>query len=60
MRWKMENANKVKNIVDGSYEGLVDLYSPLILEMEQDGILYTIKDGLGKISAIKFRHKRDN
>ena len=26
MRWKMENPNKVKNIVEGSYSGLVDLY----------------------------------
>jgi hypothetical protein len=28
MRWKMENPNKVMNIVEGSYDGLLDLYTP--------------------------------
>ena len=26
MRWKMENPDKVKNIVEGSIDGLVNLY----------------------------------
>ena len=35
MRWKMENPEKVRNIVDGSFEGLSELYSPYLLEMEK-------------------------
>jgi hypothetical protein len=30
MRWKMENPDKVKNIVQGSLEGLCHLYSPYL------------------------------
>jgi len=35
MRMKMENPDKVKNVVAGSLEGLTDLYLPLILETQQ-------------------------
>ena len=33
MRWKMENPEKVKNLVKGSYDGLLELYMPLVLQL---------------------------
>lgn len=38
MRWKMENPDKVKNIVEGSLDGLKDLYKPYFADMESKGI----------------------
>ena len=32
MRWKMENPDKVGNIVQGSFQGLQDIYTPRLLE----------------------------
>ena len=54
MRWKMENPDKVKNIVEGSLEGLKELYKPNLLEMESKGILTL--DG----SKIRFNHRDDH
>ena len=34
MKWKMENPNKVSNLVSGSYEGLVELYLPFLRDLE--------------------------
>ena len=39
MRWKMENPNKVLNLVEGSYGALLDLYMPQINELSEKGIL---------------------
>ena len=36
MKFKMENPNKVKNLVHGSFTELTDLYLPLILEMAEE------------------------
>ena len=33
MKYNMENPNKVKNLVQGSFKELSELYLPLILEM---------------------------
>jgi translocator assembly and maintenance protein 41 len=54
MRWKMENPDKVKNIVEGSLDGLIELYKPNLLEMENKGILSL--NG----SKIKFNHKDEH
>mmetsp|Transcript_12927 Transcript_12927/g.15342 ORF Transcript_12927/g.15342 Transcript_12927/m.15342 type:complete len:111 (-) Transcript_12927:312-644(-) len=34
MKYKMENPNKVANLVEGSFPQLTDLYLPLLLEMQ--------------------------
>ena len=60
MRWKFENAKKVENIVQGSYSGLVDLYTPFLEEMEYEGLIFLVRDAEEKISGVKFRHKREN
>lgn len=36
MHYKMENPDKVKNLVQGSFKELTDLYLPLILEMQAE------------------------
>lgn len=43
MRMKLENPNKVKNIVDGSKEGLNQLYIPRLIDLEEKGILKRIE-----------------
>jgi|DEB0MinimDraft_12_1074336.scaffolds.fasta_scaffold302327_1 hypothetical protein len=61
MRWKMENPNKVKNIVIGSYEGLTDLYLPQLLELQNKGILKLItSEGSDRPNKLVFNHKREN
>jgi len=39
MRLKMENPNKVKNIVLGSYEGLNSLYLKRLQALENQGLV---------------------
>ena len=36
MRYKMENPNKIANLVEGSFKELTDLYLPLLLEMQAE------------------------
>ena len=43
MRWKMENPNKVKNIVDGQLEHLFEIYAPHLKKLEENNIV-TIHD----------------
>ena len=54
MKYNMENPNKVKNLVQGSFKELSELYLPLILEMqaEESGAALKFMDD-GKI---KLRH----
>ena len=33
MKYKMENPNKIGNLVEGSFKELTDLYLPLLLEL---------------------------
>jgi hypothetical protein len=39
MRFKMENPKKVRNIVEGSFNYLSEIYKPLLQEFEKQGIL---------------------
>ncbi len=43
MSWKMENPNKVKNLVDGQINELLDIYSPIINEFEKRNWLKVIE-----------------
>ena len=60
MRWKMENPDKVKNLVIGSFKPLVEMYTPFLAELESQGILQTIKSDDGLISHLVFTHKAPN
>ena len=53
MHAKMENPNKVGNLVEGSFKELTDLYLPLLLEMqeEENAAVRLMDDG-----SIKLRH----
>ena len=47
MRFKMENPDKVKNIVIGSYDGLNELYGPLskrLSILENEGLVKIDRD----------------
>ena len=61
MRWKFENANKVKNIVEGSYDGLLEEYLPLLRQYEEEGLIHLITEKDSEIpTAVWFRHSREN
>lgn len=60
MAWGFENKDKVKNIVSGSYEGLLEVYTPMLTQMEQQGLLSLAKDDEGKVSAVKYKYSPDN
>ena len=61
MRWKFENANKVKNIVEGSYDGLLEEYLPLLKQYEEEGLIHLITEKDKDVpSAVWFRHSREN
>lgn len=47
MKFKMENPNKVKNIVSGSRDGLDQLYKPRLTELQKMGIVTLNEDGNG-------------
>lgn len=54
MKYKMENPNKVNNLVEGSFEKLTELYLPLLLEqqaVEEYPALRMLDDG-----RIQMRH----
>ena len=54
MKYKMENPNKIGNLVEGSFKELTDLYLPLLLELqaeEQDPAVKLLDDG-----KVKLRH----
>ena len=36
MKYKMENPDKVRNLVEGSYSELTDLYFPLLLDLQTE------------------------
>jgi hypothetical protein len=63
MRWKFENSNKVKNIVEGSYDGLLEEYMPILRQYEEEGLIHLIPDKKDENSApvaVWFRHSREN
>ena len=39
MRFKMENPNKVKNVVLGSFDAMNSLYMPRLKQLEKKGII---------------------
>lgn len=55
MHYKMENPDKVRNLVQGSFHELTELYLPLLLEMQAEEnkhpIVKMMNDG-----KIKLRH----
>ena len=53
MKYKMENPNKINNLVEGSFKELTDLYLPLLLEMQEEEhpAVRLLDDG-----SIKLRH----
>ena len=57
MRWKMENPNKVTNIVKGQIEGLSKIYRPLLEELQSEEIitLHELDDGV----TIRFKSRND-
>lgn len=59
MRWKMENPNKVKNIVEGQEERLRDVYEPIVKEMETQGLVRIEKDG-ERISSLRVVQTESN
>ena len=57
MRWKMENPNKVRNIVQGSFEQFQHVYGPRLQKLEKSELLkidYDENDEVGQIKSIKF------
>lgn len=44
MKYKMENPNKVMNIVEGNYEALKEIYTPFLKELEKEEIISFIGD----------------
>ena len=56
MRYKMENPDKVLNIVKGQYEGLVDIYTEHLKSLEAAGILQIKPGNSGKPEAVVFKH----
>ena len=61
MRWKFENANKVKNIVEGSFEGLMTEYVPILRQYEDEGLIHLIYEKDSDVpNAVWFRHSREN
>lgn len=60
MRMKMENANKVKNIVEGNKEQLSALYLPKALELQEEGMCRITNDGNIKISMACMQDFFDN
>ena len=44
MKYKMENPNKVMNIVVGNYEALKEIYTPFLKELEKEEIISFIGD----------------
>jgi mitochondrial translocator assembly and maintenance protein 41 len=60
MRWKMENPNKVKNIVLGQLEGLNDLYLPFMRELQDRNVVQLVKSEDHQLPDVKIFHKKDN
>ena len=60
MRWKMENPDKVLNIVQGQYEGLVSIYTEQLKQLETAGILTIISNEEGRPSSVRFKHNNKN
>lgn len=59
MRWKMENPNKVRNILDGNFEGLQNLYQSRIADYEKRGIIKVLEQENDLIRKIRFKHTND-
>ena len=60
----MENPDKVRNLVEGSYSELTDLYFPLLLEMqtEEKPAVKVLNDGkiITSCQIIKTQVEQDN
>ena len=56
MKYKMENPNKIRNLVEGSMDALTDLYFPKLLEMQAEMNTFRFSDD-GKIMP---RHSNKN
>lgn len=44
MKLKLENPNKVKNVVIGSFDSLNELYLPRLKQLEKEGIVIQVSD----------------
>ncbi len=44
MRFKLENPNKVRNVVLGSFDSLNEIYLPRLKLMEKDGLVEQISN----------------
>lgn len=54
MRWKMENPHKVRNIVDGQYDRLLELYSPVLREFaDRELVRVQEEDSQGRVKRIE-------
>ena len=49
MKYKMENPNKIANLVEGNFSQLTDLYLPRLLELqdEENSAVYVLDSLLG-------------
>jgi hypothetical protein len=45
MRFKMENKNKIANIVEGNKDLLSELYLPILIDMEAEDRVKSLKNG---------------
>jgi hypothetical protein len=52
MSFKMENPNKVRNIVIGSFDGLNALYLSRLKELEKIGLATQIEEEKFKVSTL--------
>ena len=55
----MENPNKVRNILDGNFEGLQNLYQSRIADYEKRGFIKVLEQENDLIRKIKFKHSND-
>lgn len=60
VRWKMENPDKVLNIVKGQYEGLVGIYTDHLRQLESEGILSIKSNNEGQPEALLFRRNNES
>ena len=61
MRWKMENPDKVKNIVQGSFDGLQAIYGPRLLDYSKQGLLRIVETNADDTpKLVQFRHSTEN
>ncbi len=52
MKMKMENPNKVKNIVLGSYDGLNSIYQPRLDALNNQGLISKVNDDEWQVNIL--------